>query len=280
MPRLLFVWILIFPLVALADTGSKLEHFEKDATSPRPSDESDDPPPQQDQHQSGSNFSTENSDETQTQSNFGDDLALALIQAIPLAMVAGGRYSWERVSVSAADDGANGRDRKKITPKAPGEGVVPYIRLDASYNHVDDRIHASDYRAEVGYGPFGFEYRQVLYGETNPEATLELEQYHALYRMSFGDRVEIDLGYGRLDLIGMARHSGSSWTLPILIHPSPHFGIEYRPSWAKINGNSISNQELAISVGAQFWAFRGGYHWLESHEERLSGPFIGLSLRF
>lgn len=167
----------------------------------------------------------------------------------------------------------------EATPRRLGEGVVPFVRLDGSYHRIGDRIDASDYRTEVGYGPFGFEYRQLRYTESDPEATLELAQYHALYRMSAGDYVEIDLGYGQLDITGAAHNTGGSWTVPILIHPSPHFGFEYRPSWAKINGSPITNQEVAVSIGGRFWALRGGYHWLESDSERLSGPFVGLSLR-
>ncbi len=263
--RSLLAWILIFPLAAFPDTGGKLERFEKDATLPRSTVEPPDPPPP-----------TRSYEPAKIDESDDADIVTDLIIMVPMAMAAGGVYSWQRIAPPTIDDSTN---KKAVTPRAVGEGVIPYARVDGSYNRVGDDIHAADTRVEIGYGPFGFEVRQMHYTESDPDTVLDVKQYHALYRMSAGKYVEIDLGYGRLDLVGVSHNSGGSWTLPILIHPSTRFGIEYRPSWASINGNSVSDQELAISLGDRFWAVRGGYHWLESPADRLSGPFIGLSLR-
>ena len=68
--------------------------------------------------------------------------------------------------------------------RVAGEGVIPYARADVSYQHAGSLVHAVDTRAEVGLGPFGFEARQIRYTESVPNAALEVQQYHALYRMS------------------------------------------------------------------------------------------------
>ena len=98
--------------------------------------------------------------------------------------------------------------------------------------------------------------------------------------MSVGSVFEVDLGYGRMELIGMQHNSGGSFTLPVLFHPTTAFGIEYRPSWAAINGNSLENHEIALEFGDRFWALRAGYRWLRSPGDQLSGPFAGISVRF
>lgn len=277
----LFVGALPFSQSVHGDQGSKLDQFEEEATRQRPANEPPHKtPPHEDDDHSKHHHEYQ---EVHPQAMAADpDPANGAIDIISLIIFAGGKYSWERVvlPVAVADNDPHQPSGPSATkPRLLGEGLIPYARLDGSYNRISSHIEATDWRGEIGYGPFGFEFRDMRYTESNPDDELKLTEYHALYRMSPSDYAEIDLGYGQLDIMGNAHNTGGSWTLPILIHPTPHFEIEYRPSWANVNGNDIRNHELAIGGGGRFWAVRAGYHWLETQNTRLSGPFIGLSLR-
>jgi hypothetical protein len=184
----------------------------------------------------------------------------------------GGARSWRRVT---SDPGVEGTLTRK-----PGEGVIAYARLDVSLLRVSSRISGDDTRAELGFGPIGIAGRTTRYREEDPKAELDVNQYHLLYRMSAGDRLEITVGYGRLRLEGLSSTAGDSRTASILFYPTRHVGFEYRPSLATVNGNRITDHELAVSFGDLFWAARIGYRRLESPSERLDGPFIGLSIRY
>lgn len=264
--------LLLFPAAAISVTDSSLQQFEEDVTRPRVVENQN-----MDSHQSPVHKKTADYDSDDSHSELHEQIDSLLVEIMIGALTYPGLYSFERVATSGIDDQ---REENLVTPRAVGEGVIPFARLDISYNQVSSSILALHSRAEVGYGPFGFEMRQASYSESAPDASLDVEQYHLLYRMSFGDHVELDLGLGEYTISGVAVNSGKSSTAHLLIHPNEKLGIEVRPSWATINGNGIRDHEYAISYGERFWAVCMGYRLLEGPTTNLNGPFIGVSLRY
>ena len=185
----------------------------------------------------------------------------------------GGKQSWDRVQVPQSE-------LKFLQPRHLGEAVIPFFRFDGGYQNVAADMAAYDARAESGYGPFGVQVRYTHYQEDDPADELDLLQVHGLYRMSFGNHVECDLGIGFSSLQGEERHTGFSLTTPILVHPKEFFGIELRPSWSTIHANLLSDYDLGVVLSYRYAALRVGYRWMHSEHEALDGPYIGFSFRF
>jgi hypothetical protein len=204
---------------------------------------------------------------------------------LPIMLILGGEYSWLRV----APDTPPGM----VKPREPGEALLVKARLDLSQQRVSNAVDALDGRIEAGYGPWAVQGRLTRYREDEPGGVrdrLEVRQAHFLYRIAAGDYAELGVGYGRLQIVdarrplGEGARTGDSATLPLLIHPSPYWGLEYRPTWAKVDGKTVRDQEIALSLGLPYLSLRVGYRRFESGVgqggERLSGPFIGFSLRY
>ena len=64
------------------------------------------------------------------------------------------------------------------------------------------------------------------------------------------------------------------------LYPVPWAGLELRPAWADINGNTIADYELGVVLGPGYVSLRAGYRWTLSPGEALQGPYAGLSLHF
>lgn len=188
-----------------------------------------------------------------------------------------GKLSWRRIQKDFDSDLPL---YEGMRYRKPGESLIPFVRFDYGYQNVESDIDASDYRVEFGYGPLGFQVRKTFYVEDDPNDKLDVTQFHALYRMSLGNRVELDLGLGVFELEGNEKNSGFSFTAPVLFHPNEIIGIELRPAWTVINGNSIAEYDIALLCGWRYIAFRTGYKSLDAPGASLNGPYIGVSLRY
>jgi hypothetical protein len=189
-------------------------------------------------------------------------------------IVGGGEMSRHRVK------GTPYQYAEFLKPRQLGEALIPFFRADGEYQNVIGDISAYSLRAEGGYGAWGIQARNTHYKEKNPADNLDYLQVYGLYRMSFGNHVEIDLGLGSSTLSGRERNSGTSFTMPILVHPNNLIGFELRPSWTDINGSGVSDWDFSMDLNYRFTALRIGYRWVRSEHEGLNGPYIGVSFRF
>jgi len=206
---------------------------------------------------------------------FGDNACIDLFGRV---IIFCGALSWQRVKPDQLPDlSLFNDDIENIKHRKTGEFLIPFVRLDTSYQNVESDVDAFDYRVELGYGPFGIQTRQPRYREEDTSDELDIYQTHALYRMSIGNNVEIDLGLGQFAIEGNKKNSGPSFTMPIIFHYNEYMGIEFRPVWANINENNIKDYDLALLCGWRYISVRVGYRWLESENQSLNGPFIGLS---
>ncbi len=183
----------------------------------------------------------------------------------------GGACSWFRTFPDAGD-----YMDLPVEPRAYGEALIPIVRVDSSYHWIESDVHAVEIAAELGYGPFAAQFTQTRFEEQEPDDTMILTRWHGLYRMSFGAGVEIDMGFGSLILDGNDQTGRFSFTLPILYHPLPGTGIEFRPAWSE----NVEEYDLALLAGWNFISLKAGYRWLRSPGRSLNGPYAGLSVHF
>jgi|GEM_PF-1395706 len=182
----------------------------------------------------------------------------------------GGGSSWERMDPSATN----------IEPRQPGEPALPLVRFDLSYQDVESDVYAVDGRLELGYGPFGLEYRQTRYEESSPDTDLDLIQIHGLYRMTFSKHVELDLGFGAMILDGEDRSSGFSFSCPLRVRFTDMWGVEGKAGWAIIHDNTVSDYDLDVLFTLGYASIHAGYRWVDSGNADLNGPYAGLSLHY
>jgi len=274
--------LLLVPAMALAGT---LGDFEKDATGTRRSTDQSGKKKEESDAKAGAGSSRPEG----SHCLFGDFLDIMLsddesagpsrpASAGPSSCLLsdGGAESWSRVeSMGMPDAGGKG-----VRPRREGEALIPVLRIDVTYQNAGSDITAWDYRFEAGYGPVGFQMRRTVYDENAPAASLEVFEYHALYRMSAGSKLEVDLGVGAMILNGLQSNNGYSVTVPILYHPTDFYGLEFRPVWSSINENDIQDFDLAVLFGWRYASVKAGYRWLRSPHQSLDGPEIGIALRW
>ena len=266
--------ITLVPVTAIfAETESELERFEKSATRLNDTTDSGEQPHSHEETSYRESRDYSPDDENQEPE---DEFTSKIFELVVYIVAAPGIYSWQRVTVPPA---RNTAEEDRIMPRILGDKTIPFVRIDGTYNRVNSHINAVSQRAEIGFGPFGYVIRSIHYDDSDPTASLDIKQYHFLYRMSLEDNAEMDIGFGEYEISGQSRNSGESYTVSLSIYPTEHLGVEFRPTWANVNGNDISDHELAISYGERFWSVRAGYHWLKAPDSDLNGPFIGFSLR-
>lgn len=198
----------------------------------------------------------------------------------------GGTASWARVAQEAAPEDREGGEEARedalieVAPRRPGEALIPFARLDAAHQFVAGDVSALDIRAEAGYAMAAVQVRRTDYREKEPKDDLATTGVHVLYRMSFGDHFEMDIGLGALVLQRGGSRSGFSFTLPFLVHPSDHYGIEFRPAWSDVGGSTIEDYDVAFLGGWRHLSARAGYRWVRGGFGRLDGPEFGVSVRW
>ena len=254
--------ILLLAIYTSTTLAGRLDDFEEQASTR---------PPQADSHESTPDDDIE---EDGGDAGESDDFADFMAELLFYATVAGGVMSMQRVVPNSLDD------ETYVTARELGEPLIPMARVDASYQYIDSDLYATDARAEVGFGLFGFQYRRSDFEESDPNDSLVIKQWHGLYRMSFGDYVEVDLGYGRLRLEGNAVSEGSSYTMPVHIHLNEYLGFEWRPAWSSINGSNIREDDVAILLLYRYTSLRLGYRSLKAQDVKLDGPYMGLAVHF
>jgi hypothetical protein len=181
-------------------------------------------------------------------------------------------------------------ESEEIEVHRPGMFVLPYVRADYNWQHIDSNLDAQDIHLELGYKALAFHGRHTRYTESNPSDHLDINQYYALLRFagvaldgSYPIRSwEMHLGGGVVQLRGNSEHSSGAVTVPILIYPTDWLGLEFRPAWYRPQDRTIGDYDLSASLGSRYVHVRLGYRWLWMQGEGtwLNGPYAGVSLSF
>lgn len=205
--------------------------------------------------------------------SFGDDLFDIFFNII----IVGGDYSFRRAASASSTEYQDEQNTGyRVSPRKPGEALIPLFRFDGTYQPYKSDVSAQDYRLEVGYGPFAVSINKTSYSERNPRDSLSLSRAYGAYRMSYGPRLEVDFGVGTLKVEGNERKSYAFLTLPILYYPTDSFGFEVRPSWAA----NISDYDFSAFVSQGYCSLKFGYRIVKTNSQSLDGPYIGLSVRY
>ncbi|MFC1763111.1 hypothetical protein ACFL6U_13645 [Planctomycetota bacterium] len=173
----------------------------------------------------------------------------------------------------------------------PGDPTLPYVRFDGAYQGLEPQVHAYDYYAQIGYQAIGLDMRHTHYREERPRARLDVNRMHVLFRMGTSWSAqdsqrrpqgfyEIDLGIGMAQLQGTSKNSGISFTLPVMLYPTPYWGFEFRPAWADINRSWLRDFDISMHILLKFVGLKVGYRWLKGPNSTLDGPYAGVTMRF
>ncbi len=228
--------------------AGKLDDFEKSATSNTGG---------RDSHNSGAD-----------PCDVGDCIGIGpFFEAIGIALAAGGMASLDRLPEWSADP--NGSVRRM------GEPLIPFIALEPAWQMLKSDVEGFDLQAEIGYGPLALHGRFTRYREEEPDDRMNFTRISFLYRMSIGSGFEIDLGLGTLFFDGDTEFSRFSFSLPMRMHPGGPVGLEFRPAWSK----NLADYDVALYLTLNNVSLKGGYRWLNTPDESLNGPYVGLSLR-
>lgn len=171
-------------------------------------------------------------------------------------------------------------DTGEVEIRRTGEPTLPFFQYDHKYLKVNSDIDARENGLEVGYGPIGFSYRQTGFCEETPSDELTLTQYHLLLRISRKSSGEFGLGIGSLVMHGNDDHSGLSITFPIKLYPSDSLGVQFKPTYSWINGNSIDEYDLSLAYTIRYASIQLGYRFLEANGKELNGPYLGFSVYY
>lgn len=184
----------------------------------------------------------------------------------------GGAFSVLRLNPDAADY----VEMPGFTTRQWGEGLIPYVRTDAAYHWVESDVYARDFSMEAGFGPMAFRFNRTGYEEDHPDDDLTVTRLYGVYRMSFGAGWEVDVGVGTFSVEGDDENDSLSVTVPVLYHPLPGSGFEFRPTWS----DNVQEYDFSVLGGWRFLSVKAGYHWMQSEGESLKGPYVGLSVHF
>lgn len=160
----------------------------------------------------------------------------------------------------------------------------PFLRFDYRQQYVDHDLSAEDLTLEAGYS-YGGLYGRFTQYEGAADERLRVEQYYAMLRV--GDSspkglFSAGVGLGAYAIEGSRRFDGLALTTPIGIYPGEWVGVEFRPAWAKVNGHTINDYDLSLSLGRKYAHVLLGYRWLglPGDNQWINGPYAGLSFSF
>lgn len=185
--------------------------------------------------------------------------------------------SWERATCNVAEPASSELD---YSARMVGEPLIPLLRVDGQWVRSDGDISVLDTRLEAGFGPIAVDMRSSAFDEDATEFDLTTTRWHLLYRMSFSDTFEVDLGVGGVEVDGESTHDGFSFTAPVRFHPIRHVGIELWPSWSQVNGSRVDDYEVSLLLNLGWVSVKPGYRVWNFGGETIEGPAIGLSFHW
>ncbi len=272
---ILIMLAIIVAIFAMAPpvAASELDEFETTATTDDSEEESDESEKEKEKEDRKGRRRDNHRQESFFSSLVGE-IFEGFFQAVFLIVYDQAKGSFARMGEST-DTASTGIDIRET-----GEPTLPIIQIDSKYLYVNPDISAWDGSLEVGYGAFGFNYRNTYFTERNPSDNLTIAQYHLLLRLSETRSFEWGIGMGSIIMRGNEQNYGFSLTTPIKIYPNESFGIKLKPTYNWINGNYISDFDLAIVLLKRYGSLELGYRFLECNGQNLGGAYVGLAFHY
>jgi len=215
------------------------------------------------------------SEEDNTAGSLLGDIFGLLFDAAFDGLSAAGKYSFYK-----AESSFSPQEHPNLKPRKNGQRLVPFFRLDALFGDLESDIELQDYTAETGYGALSFSYRYSRFVEESPSDKLVLDQYFFNYRMTLGDRTQLDLGFGTYGLKGDQDLSDSAFRLGFAWIGDSHLGVEYNYVFTEGDRLKVNDQELALLYSHDYISLKTSYRIINGGSADLRGPAIGLSFHF
>ena len=231
-----------------------------------------------DDFESASNPPQQNTSSDDNRHHDNDDNSFAnfifeiMMETLWYASVMGGEMSSKRYVASV--------ESHDIKPRNIGEPLIPQYRFDFHYQDANASITSTDYRFEYGEGKFGLQLRTTSMIEGNNDDRLRLNQFHALYRMSFGNHFGMNYGVGFAQLIGNSRKTDLSMSFPIYFHPTEYFGLEMKTGLHLFQNAAILDLDYSAIFTHQMGSISVGYRELVKAGLDITGPYVGFSLHY
>lgn len=174
----------------------------------------------------------------------------------------------------------------RLDHREPGDVRTPYARFDIDYQDVNGDVEALGWMAEGGYGRLALYARQTRFTEDLPaeagggEDRLRVTHGYVTARAVYESGFAATFGAGGLSLDGEDSNSGFSFTVPMQYRPNEHVAVEFRPAWARVNGNAVTELDFALLGGINHANVKVGWRQLESPNVELDGFYTGVSLRW
>jgi len=240
--------------------AEKLGEFEKKATS--------------ESLKSATTVRYKSEDDNEDRSLLGDIFGV-FFDAIFDGILTTGKYSFYKAESSFTSE-----EHPELKPRNNGQRLVPFLRFDALFGNFESAIELQDYMTETGYGAFSFSYRYSRFDEQSPSDQLVLEQSFLNYRMTLGDRTQLDFGFGNYSLKGNKDYSDSAFRLGFAWVGDRHFGMEYNYVFTEGDELKISDQEIALLYSRDYISLKTSYRIIHGGSADLRGPALGLSFHF
>lgn len=158
--------------------------------------------------------------------------------------------------------------------------LKPTLQLDIAYQPPRQQISAYDIRLELGSGPVGAQARVTHYKETNPSDHMNLFHLHGLARLIKSNDFGFNLGLGISQLNGNNQTSGISFTLPMSWYVSSGVAIEFKPTLFQLHDTLLSDIDSSLVFITEAGNLNLGYRSINSRDVTISGPYLGLSIRY
>lgn len=195
-------------------------------------------------------------------------------------------YAAEGLFELTAQGGANSNLRiqenhtDEVIPRKLGESLIPFFRMNLNIQGIEDRSYGLDGKLELGRGSLALEFRDTRYRDNTENEQLRLRQLQVLYRMSFGNRVGVNLGLGSAKLDGAEHSKGTMVSIPLFLHNRRHITWEIRQTWMFADEFSVDELDLSAIYAIRRTAIRLGYRRLDSLNSSLEGPYLGVDYLF
>lgn len=262
--RVLYVLALILVgpvclMVTLSAEAGKLRRFERDVAKPKP---------------------------RQTQP--APATAVVPMVVVPCNTLAYWRcdYGWWD-DIRRRDDRHHHRDAlpQDVAPpvelvRDPGDYLLPEFRFDLNYHYVDRNISAFDVRADMGYRAANLGLRYTQFNDPSAAERLHLVYGQAFYRVVLDAHAQWDIGAGLVNIRGQDNTTGVNVTTVVTLAAWEYAAAQFQPTWSIVHGNVMQDYDIKFAYTLSVVSMHAGYRWLLGDMEALTGPYLGMALRW
>jgi len=213
----------------------------------------------------------------------GEELANSIVTSLLgglLEAAAVGLRTTGGDSLYKAKSSFDDSEHPTLKPRRHGQRLVPFARFDTLFGEFESDLELQDYLVEAGYGAFSATYRYSRFQEKSPSDLLILDQTFINYRMTLGDRTQLDLGLGNYGLKGNQDLSDRAFRFGFSWIGDSRFGVEYNYVFTAGDQVKINDKELALLYSYDYISLKAAYRIINGRSADLRGPSLGLSFHF